>query len=610
MQGFAMTRRIVATGVLVLVAAGALTTWTSADLLRRQQFERHRASVLQASRLLDASVGPALMRKETDAVQTLLAESVERGVIAHAVVSDASGKIVAQAGRNTPRFDHSGPVHVDGVRAGSLQLALPDDPAGDALVRLALQNMAILSFAVLALGLLLAAFARPLGRQAESFMALARRLGAGEGGAVRDPAGDDPQAPGSGGDGPLVAELRGLCAGLERRMSALEEARDAADDAREAKTVLLRKMTGELRTPMQGMLGVLETLRDSSLDAHQEAQLSLAARSGETLLSVVNDILEFDMAGEALRSQELANFSPAALGNDVVSLFRPLAQVKGLSLELETDSLPLYAIGAPVRLQRVLYNLVGNAVKFTDRGGIVLRLRGFSAMRRLLVEVQDSGPGIDPDRLPRLCDASFSGADSSRRRSAGTGLGLASAAATVKALGGELAVRSAPGTGAVFYFDLPLERAAAPAADSPPGADRSEIGLPAATRKARVLVAEDAPATLYALQVSLENLGHTVVSAQDGAEAVELFRRGGIDAVVMDCQMPELDGYGATAAIRTIERERQSEPVPVIGVTAAARPTQREVCLAAGMNDYLPKPFLSRDVARMLARWLEPSGRG
>ena len=271
-------------------------------------------------------------------------------------------------------------------------------------------------------------------------------------------------------------------------------------------------------------------------------------------------------------------------------------------------ALPAAVLGDAVRLRQVLLNLVGNAIKFTEHGHVRVAAEPGPPLAdgpSLRIRVEDSGVGIPAERLARIFDPFTQADDSIQRRYGGTGLGLSISFAVAAAVGGALRVRSTPGLGSVFSFEVPLQAAEAPGAQAGLPA-QEQIPIPVPATGLRVLVAEDTQASQFILRRQLARLGHQIEFADDGFEAVRKFAAGGFDLVLMDCHMPGLDGYEATARIRALEPSRGWARVPVIAVTASVIESERERCLAAGMDDYLSKPFNAVSLTAMLARWGRP----
>jgi CheY-like chemotaxis protein len=358
-------------------------------------------------------------------------------------------------------------------------------------------------------------------------------------------------------------------------------------------------MSHEIRTPLNAVLGLNELLLRSPLDAQQRAHAELIRSSGELLLALINDILDLSRI-EAGRL-ELANlpFEPRRVVDEVVAMLRSPVEAKGLTLSVEVgQGVPRRLSGDPVRLRQVLFNLLGNALKFTDRGGIRLGLRveapaSADSVARLAIEVSDTGIGIPPQLLPRLFERFTQGDNSAERRHGGSGLGLAIAQQIVQLMGGTIEVSTRLGEGSTFVLRLPMTE--------PPDTPRATHAAalrptaPAAPRR-RVLVAEDNAVNQVLVRAVLERLGHECRIVGDGGAAVRAVAEDPPDLVLMDMQMPGLDGPGATRAIRALDGP--AARVPVVAMTANARPEDREQCLAAGMDAYLSKPV---DIAALEA---------
>jgi PAS domain S-box-containing protein len=397
------------------------------------------------------------------------------------------------------------------------------------------------------------------------------------------------------------------------------KARQAAEAANRAKGDFLAMMSHEIRTPMNAVLGMTNLLLGTPLDAKQKEFARTVARSGEALIGIINDILDFSKIEAGGRFQlEEEVFSLRRLVEDVVLLLRPRAETGGIALTTEVgagiaDTLK----GDDGRLRQVLVNLVGNAIKFTDRGGVVVRVHGRreGADRvHLRFEVQDTGIGMAPEDIDRLFQPFTQVESSASRRRGGTGLGLAISKRIVDLMGGRIGMESAPGKGSLFWFELELAVAEAPAAgaerfcpDAPADAAVSATAPPAKVldRPLRILVAEDHDINRRLVMFMLESLGHRADFAGNGLEAVDAWQRFDHDVILMDCQMPEMDGFEATREIRRRELARGPLParrVRIIALTANALKGDRERCLAAGMDGYVTKPFTMRNLETALER--------
>jgi hypothetical protein len=384
----------------------------------------------------------------------------------------------------------------------------------------------------------------------------------------------------------------------------LERARLAAEEASTAKGQFLANMSHEIRTPLGGILGMTHLLLDTEPSALQREYLLLVEQSAEALLTVINDILDFSKieAGKLELVEEV--FSPAQLVAGLVQLLEPRAEHKGLRLASSLQAeIPGWVRGDAGRLRQVLLNLLGNAIKFTERGevGLDVAVEAFDGQAvELHLAVRDTGIGIPADKQQRVFE-SFEQADgATNRKYGGTGLGLAISLRLVELMHGRLWLESEPGRGSVFHVSLPLGVVDMVQGSAPP----TSPTIPPPVRPLRILLAEDSLVNQkYALAL-LAKRGHHVSVASDGRQAVALASRERFDIVLMDVQMPELDGFAATAELRRAERGGQRR-VPIVAMTAHAMEGDRERCLAAGMDAYVSKPLRPEDFLPTVERTAE-----
>ncbi|MEO0326921.1 MAG: ATP-binding protein, partial [Myxococcota bacterium] len=391
---------------------------------------------------------------------------------------------------------------------------------------------------------------------------------------------------------------------LEAQAKALRAARDEAMNASRVKSQFLANMSHEIRTPMNGVLGMLALAEQTDLPAEAVDYVQTARSSAEALLTIINDILDLSkIEAEKLEIERV----PFRLTEELTALrgvFDAGARQRGLRLEFSVDAgVPSTVLGDPVRLRQVLTNLVGNALKFTSEGEVVVHVSTDPAApgTHLRFAVRDTGVGI-PEEKQKQVFAAFTQADgSTTRKYGGTGLGLAICARLVQLMGGELRVESAPGEGSTFSFGCRL-----PATDAVP-AGRSHLPPKTPLPALHLLVAEDNAVNALVARKLLEKAGHRVTLVTDGREAVAAVREApaDFDACLMDMQMPEMDGLEATRAIRRFEHEEERPRIPIVALTANAMKGDDAACLAAGMDAYVTKPVRIKDVEDALRRVLE-----
>ena len=381
----------------------------------------------------------------------------------------------------------------------------------------------------------------------------------------------------------------------------LRTARDRAEQAAAARSLFLANMSHEIRTPMNAIIGFTDLLLDSPLNEQQQRQLKIVHQSSSSLLGLLNDILDTAKLDKGAVDLEMLDFSLAELCRQVCDNHLLSAQKKALTLSFEyAPELPDYFCGDPLRLRQILNNLLGNAIKFTEQGQVQLQVSGRPGAVRL--DIRDTGIGIPADRLQSIFDP-FAQADASMsRRFGGTGLGTTISRQLVELMHGTINVESTEGKGSTFTVIIPLQtgQQALPAA-----ADALPV-LPPLT----VLIADDVPQNLELLQLNLEKMGHQVITASDGASAVEAYRQQPVDLIIMDVQMPGMNGLEASRAIQQLEHIRTGQVVPIIALTASVLDKDRQAAQDAGMAGFATKPLnipvLVNEMARLLNRQNTP----
>jgi PAS domain S-box-containing protein len=409
-----------------------------------------------------------------------------------------------------------------------------------------------------------------------------------------------------------ITERKAAERAARRGLEVLRQAKEAAEAGTRAKSEFLAVMSHEMRTPLNAVLGATGLLLDGPLGAEQREQAEMARSAGRALLDLIDDILDFSRIEAGRLDLEKVAFDPRHLLDDTVALVMAEAKGKGLELagRVEPD-VPRRVCGDPGRLRQVLLNLLTNSVKFTDKGRIAahLELGGRHPGEVVLrLRVRDTGVGIAPDYLPHIFEPFTQGESATRRRYGGTGLGLAITRRLVELMGGTISVSSTPGEGSEFTCTVQLAAAGPEHGPAPPERRRDPSVDAPRDRPLHVLLAEDNLVNQRVTRAQLQRLECDVDVAGDGREAIAAVARRPYDLVLMDCQMPGVDGFDATREIR--RREGDGRRVPIVALTANALRGDRERCLAAGMDDYLAKPTDLDALREMLARRAAPAREG
>ena len=387
---------------------------------------------------------------------------------------------------------------------------------------------------------------------------------------------------------------------LSRELATEKETAQAAD---RAKSRFLATMSHELRTPFSGILGMVEMLRGSELPEEALGQVGLLERSAKALLALLNDVLDFSKIDAGQLKVENVPFDAKLVIDDLKQIQSVVAAAKGIGLSVLGADQPLIGIGDPSRLRQILNNFLSNALKFTAMGGVEVKvsLEGEEAARKLKVGVTDSGPGMNAETREHLFQPFFQADASTTRRHGGTGLGLAISKRIAEAMGGGVGVHSESGRGSTFWLEVPFP----PTDERPVNLDGPSPLMPppsvAPQIKRRVLFADDDEVNRLVIGGMLRRIGHDVVFALDGRQAVREVTRQDFDMVIMDMHMPEMDGVEATRAIRTLSSAKAR--IPIVGLTADAIIENRAHYLSSGLDDLLTKPISAGDLAEVVRRF-------
>lgn len=386
---------------------------------------------------------------------------------------------------------------------------------------------------------------------------------------------------------------------LAKSQDDLRRARDEEQRANQAKTAFLANMSHEIRTPMNGIIGMAEVTLDGELPAEERKSIEVILSCSKALLEILNDVLDVSKIEAGSLTLEEIPYSPRELVEGVSNSFASQILKRGLSWKAVVDDhCPQYLSGDPTRLRQVIFNLVGNAIKFTQHGGIELQLRWLQSSQELEVHIIDTGIGISADRQESVFEAFVQADATTTREFGGTGLGLSISKRLITAMGGDIHVRSQPSKGSDFWFRIPTRSALGINA-----AETTAIDFGSRIWNAHVLLVEDNSVNAKVAMHTLKKHGLSVQWAQNGLEALDQLKSNDFDLILMDCQMPVMDGFEATREIRAMASPKCD--LPVIALTAGAMNEDRKRCFEAGMNAYLSKPFQREEFELVLAKFLD-----